>query len=342
MTGNGVLGELLAWNREHDAHTTLGLSNHCSMGLIALQRLGADDARLQRFADDYAPKLAPIRPPVHEITDDALPTAIGTGSRFPELLAFYSEKVRSATWSTVLGEHLPVLVEALGSDAYHPLIRIAYGVDIDDALEVAAGLAYLADAPRLFRHAPRVGSGHATPVEVLDGIRRHPSLGAVTLEGFSITARMAQVEPLDGFTELVDAYSPTDDPWGDLAIAALRFYEPRPTEFTPMHAMTSLHAMVMVRNWAGNEDMLARRAAQALAASYLADAAPPLAPHDHPHPDDPPSWEDIVAMALEVRGDEHAYKVTYSAQFSAARWGHDPCYRTAAAGLVAAELAAQR
>src|SRR4051812_23649887 len=48
-----MLTELLFQNRLYDVEYQGGLSNHLSMALVALQRLGATDARLREYFDRY-------------------------------------------------------------------------------------------------------------------------------------------------------------------------------------------------------------------------------------------------------------------------------------------------
>ncbi|MFK8002706.1 MAG: hypothetical protein AB8H86_24185 [Polyangiales bacterium] len=101
------LDQLLEANRNYDSLYDEGLSNHLSMALIALERMGAEDAALETFFQRYSKRLEP---------------SIG---RAPQ---------------RDVGEALAKLSLGVGASAFHGLIQTAYAIEHGNALEVARAL----------------------------------------------------------------------------------------------------------------------------------------------------------------------------------------------------------
>ena len=104
---DGKLDELLKANRRFDSLYSDGLSNHLSMALIALDRMGAGDAALVAFFERYSKRLEP---------------SLGQA---PE---------------RDVAEALMKLSSGVGAAAFHGLIQTAYAVENGEALEIARAL----------------------------------------------------------------------------------------------------------------------------------------------------------------------------------------------------------
>jgi hypothetical protein len=128
------------------------LSDHLPMA--ALARLGLDDkpANVVAYMHRYCSRLS---------TSDKQP-------EYLEHLQRYLAAVQHNGIAATLSEHLPRLISGWVRDAYHPLIRIAYGKEFEIGSEVAAGLAYFdcscvgAD-PQLARVAASATGSNADP-----------------------------------------------------------------------------------------------------------------------------------------------------------------------------------
>ena len=102
-----VLDELLKAGREFDSLYKDGLSNHLSMALIALQRMGADEETLRAFFERYSKRLEPSR------------------AQAPE---------------RDVAEALAKLSLGVGAAAFHGLIQTAYAIEHGEPLEIARAL----------------------------------------------------------------------------------------------------------------------------------------------------------------------------------------------------------
>src|SRR5215211_4587722 len=117
-----VLGQLLARGREFSAEYPQFLANHLPMVIVALHRLGADDARLKQFFAIYreANHLAPMPPAVAPIGRTDWTAALGDRSRERDYRDFFTQEVGHLGIGPALRAYLPVLTPAIASSALHP------------------------------------------------------------------------------------------------------------------------------------------------------------------------------------------------------------------------------
>lgn len=283
-------------------------SSHLAMSLVALHRLGADAHRLQRWFDedreseqrDDGDALDALR---HEITREGIPAVVR--SRAPELL------------------HAP------GSQLFHPVIRLAYGLGVGHEGQVAAALLdwerrldplpVPAPAPG-DRRLPDVAAALAdasadswTSTFDLDAVARRPEVVAA-LEGLAVDE--ATLDDISSFA--LAAHIAADS-------------------FLTLHLMTGARAIRQVSAWldADTAHRLTAATAVTMAVGYAAVGAPPLpdaAAMDALRRGDIPSRDEVAARAIADR-DPHVVKLADVALSEEERTG-DPLHRYVAARVV--------
>jgi len=136
---------LLAHRDEHGPHYGGHLSDHLPMALLAMWANGADRDALEAYAKRYRERLAP---PVHHVRHPPteIARAVGDAGAYGSLVAYFDREVARVGIQATLEDWLPRLVSGWVRFAFHPVIRLAYGVRFDVASEIVAGLAYLASA----------------------------------------------------------------------------------------------------------------------------------------------------------------------------------------------------
>lgn len=285
-------------------------SNHLAMALAALHRLGAPAATLQATFDAHARGESELR------TDG-------------DVLAERLHEVAAHGIAATVGARAPALVDAPGSQLYHPLIRLGYALDVAHEGQVAAALLDWET-----RHqplpVPAVAAGRRRLADVaadlaahpagtwphsfdLDGISRRPELRAA-LEGVA----------LDGQT-LDDVSS--------FAIAAHTVAD----DFITLHLVTGARAMRTVGEWLDDDVAggLAAAAVPVMAVAYAAVGAPPLPSRtelDALRRSPLPTREAIAERAI-ARRDAHVIKLADAALTEEERTA-DPLYRVAAGRIV--------
>ena len=130
---------------EHGPHYQGHLSDHLPMTLLAMWASGAGRPALERYAARYRERLdAPVR---HTPTPpEEFARAVGDSDAYGALLAFFDREIARMGSQETLETWLPQLVSGWVRFAFHPIIRLAYGVRFAVDCEIAAGLAYLASA----------------------------------------------------------------------------------------------------------------------------------------------------------------------------------------------------
>lgn len=282
------------------------LTNHLSMCLVALDRLGAPPARLREFFDAYRGPLEPLR-------DDA--------GRRETLLRRLAEVGRE----TLLRERLPQLVAGLGGAAFHGLIRLAYAIESDLDDELAHALAYFEEA-QLPLQTAAAATDEADPLALLESLH---ALGQPRPQGANIALRMerAFATPEVARTAARLAFEPGT--LARLAAAALLVYATS-DDFTALHGVTASHAARVVAPYV-DETLLARSLWLALAAAYVSTGSPRLPDRQARHAlrtRSAPDWSDVAAAALRTN-DDHVSKIVFSCRSEDAAY-RDPLYRVVA------------
>ena len=194
MYSNSVhlkLSELLDANARFDL-AAKGTTNHCPMALVALAEMGASPARLQEFFDMWEHKYALIAPPIDTlISRHEWPEHLGKRAAFGALRLCFQDWIADAGSVPVITAVLQKVPFAPATQAFHALIRLAYGIEIRHAGEIASGLASLISShlpieviPDENRSAKSIDAGFDHVAQELSG---------VTLPRDSIASRLHAV-----------------------------------------------------------------------------------------------------------------------------------------------------
>ena len=121
------------------------LSDHLPMALLAMKALGAERCSLAAYAANYEDRLDP---PVRHGQEppESLAEALGQQAAYGALLVYFDREIARHGAAKTPATYLPDLVSGWVRFAFHPIIRLAYGVRFGVESEVSAGLAYLACA----------------------------------------------------------------------------------------------------------------------------------------------------------------------------------------------------
>lgn len=120
-----------------------GFVNHLPMAQYALYDLGATEAQIIRFADDYVKKFnLAISSEVIKIEDWT--SHLGHREAYAGYVHYFKDKIEKESLETVVKETLNVLLLGIGSALFHGLIRISYAITLGDLDEVSRALALLA------------------------------------------------------------------------------------------------------------------------------------------------------------------------------------------------------
>lgn len=140
-----TLDELLADGVRFDPHYLPSMnSDHMPMTLCALYSLGADARTLQAYRHDYARVLRPVASPPGTVTGLIdWRDARGDVDAYGTLLICLQTLIGQQGIKTTVADILPALLPGMAAQAFHPVIRLAYGIEFCVPAEVAAALAYM-------------------------------------------------------------------------------------------------------------------------------------------------------------------------------------------------------
>ena len=164
------LERALAWSRQWSVEFPFFLSNHLPMVLVALHRMGTDDARLDAYCRIYHEKngLVPVPGPIGAIARDNWREFLGQREREGDYRLFFANEVARLGAAQTATAYLPHLFPGLAASALHALMRMAYATMTDSDEETGIALAYWA-ATYLSLGVSHQASAPATddPAEVL-------------------------------------------------------------------------------------------------------------------------------------------------------------------------------
>lgn len=281
-----------------------GLSNHLPMTLVALDRLGADEARLAAFAAGHTSRLEPAPPAQPWPAGDPWPDRLGQPEAWPAYRALFTEWIAQEGASDMLGPVLPQLMPGVSAAAFHGLIRTAYALRSGHLGELADALAYWACRHQRLgaMHNPQAGTARAPatddPVDLLRELRAGRSRAPLISDQIRDAAA-------DGRVNRVAARLFVDEGTPQRLARAAAYAYAHTGSFTALHLVTGTHAMRIVARFI-DEPLTAwawfwQAFAHAVVAARLQPVPPaPLRP-----------WPALVARAL-ASDNEHLIKLVDS------------------------------
>lgn len=331
-----LLKSLLAKTRHYHPSYQGGLSNHCPMTLIALERMGAAPQRVENYALAYLKEMEPAPQPGEAIGAENWRERLGDETAYADYLGFFRREVGRLNARAALRAYLPGLAPGLAAAAFHPVIRTAYGVIAEDSEEVALGLAYwasrylvLPERDDLPAELPFVPSDD--PLQILKKTRTWPGLDFEPDADALIDREMLKAANPTLFPLLAAALQIDDLTLDRLRQAAALLFLGA-NDFNSLHAVTGLHAARVLSDFAIDRRGFSREVWRALLALYLSLDRPEL-----PTPAgaaeltaaDLPDWNVILPAAV-ADDDEHVIKLVFSC-LEESRSGGGRLYRFLAA-----------
>jgi len=306
---------LIAESRRFSTTYGAGFFNHLPMALLALERLGGDEARLRQFAAFYEKRLR-LQDPGEPLPHEDWREALGKRRYESALAAKFEEVVRTRGADALLRDVVPHLTTGLASEAFHGAIRTAYAVDSGDDIDIAGALAAWVTGFSELTGA----SGEkrfASAADAFAAIAADDRFAAA-IEGRGIDVRLAKVNALPAFDDYRSSIANVALP--DLAMIAARIFIAT-GDFVALHLVTACHATRVLERFLlpSALDVLAN----AMLAAYIVIGRPPLATTII---DD---GADLASIAIKS-DDDHDLKLVYSCFQEEAHY-NSGLHRTAAA-----------
>lgn len=310
MATSRLIATSLAENRRFDPNFRDGhLANHHSMALLALEALGASEARVLAFVGRKPETRDPLR-------TDGL-----ARDRWAQEILVHGLDV-------VVTEHVMRNLAHLGGDAFHPLIRLAHALDwatsgraptADAAAEVAHALAYLT------RNADDFAPDFATPGSSRASTSARAVLDALSASGVTrfevpgrwggLVSEQMRVLGYDGaLASVAGDLVVHAGTLAELRVIARELYA-RVDDFTSLHLMTGCRAARVVQRHlpAACHGPFMQAFWSHFLLAYRAMLPLPEVAESISRADEIPTWPTIALHAVESR-DDHALKLVHAAR----------------------------
>ena len=274
-------------------------TDHLPMMLLAMHGTGSDEQALRTYAAHYRARL--------RLADGPMPPApadwrshVGDRGAYRRLLAYFDRAIAARGPLDVVHEVLPTLISGWAGDAYHAVIRLAYGLRFGCATEISAGLAYLAACgpdPRLAEQVAKIEPSSSLPrPEPVDGLVFQQKYNTVVGSGrIPRTAGALPREPAGIAGVTLDCFNATHD-------------------FFALHLVTGTHAFLVCADYVTGDHTDLLRAG--IAAGLLAIGAP--------------AFERDTPTTPATIDDEHDTKLTFACADLAEMLANERLHRAAA------------
>jgi hypothetical protein len=233
-----ALDASLPFGPSYAGATGLKLASHLPMALTALHRLGAPAAALERHIGRWRPRLVPEA----AAAGPAPAAAPAYGAPYAEWLRHLEAGAAGADVHALLREHLPALLAAPESGAFHGAIRLAYACDSGHAGEFQRALAAWCASFRSLGALPAFPADAPTTLEALratlDAVRADPAMAMTPRRNTTIFSDMRVAVELPAFAAHLARVRPGLDALAEAALATWLATR----DFTALHLVTGLHA----------------------------------------------------------------------------------------------------
>lgn len=316
------------------------LANHLPMILVALEHLGASPARVGGFARTYRANndLIPCPETVLQLTAETWPSALAKREHEGALRAFFMREVQRLGGKTAIRTYMPSMAMGIAGSAFHPLMRLAYGVMERDEAEIAVALGYWAATFLILDRGAAQPGMSRDPVAMLIHAGRLPGLADAAPESDLVWHHMRAVARMPAFTGVADWLIIDSDTLDRMATGALALYA-QTMSFEALHAVTGCHWLRKLASVLPDMEPLLRHfwvGIAALMPKMEFPQIPSAAKLAAWRAISPPDWP-VIKDAATLSDDEHDISLCFSA-FEEWQRTNDVLYQVVAAkrlGLIA-------
>ncbi len=323
------LKELIAKNQTFSAEYHQGFSNHASMALIALHELGADEEKLNTFFDEYKSVLEPKPATKIKITDDNYHDILGKNGVISDYTEFFLEKLPGKNRDEILREYLNELTLGIPTAAFHPIIRMAYGLIINNNTEIMIGLAYLASQYHPLSKKLNTNSGEKNISQILETITQQNKPHILEYEQGFLTGRLQLAVNNYDIDDRCNQLKVTENTLADIAHHIANLYLLKPNILT-LHLVTGCHALRKLLPYFSEQCLPLKTLLHAFIAAFIIEQKPDLTTNDVDE-SSLPSWNIIIENSLHQQ-DEHIIKLTFSC-YEESQYYRDSIYQIIAAKI---------
>ena len=262
--------KLLKQNRNYKIEYGAKLANHLSMALISLYKMGASIEQMDNFYNQYTEKLVPFNRDKKNISEsfsqEDLVLSLGGSDKFSTHLSFFENEIEQKGISETLRIYIPILLPGLCASAFHALIRLAYGVEMEDKDEIAFALAFWSSE---FQPLGKLSETvDKSLLEILTDMI--PIARSHEFKKGLIVDHMVEIAELESYKKAI--FQPKNIKLKDIADLAINAFLGT-SSFTILHGVTACHAMRIILPFIENKNIAIRYYWQGFLTAYLSTGA---------------------------------------------------------------------
>lgn len=300
--------DFIYFGHNFSAEYKKGLSSHYPMAIIALSKLGATLEEVESFQNSYVKRLEKLEKPTFKMTEDNWQDYLGNHKYNSEYIEFFTEQISRSGIEGTLKRFIPILFPGVAAAAFHPLIRLGYGISIFDSNEIAHGLASFA-----MGYLPlNEGSRSVETIGLEESLKKlhdNDIIRKFSPKVNPIYNRMKATSNLEEFKFFSYSVSDLDLNLGNLAKINLKMYLSSNDNFTALHCLTATHALRYVLPFIENQKKALRYFWQAIGAAYVDAKMPTIKNEFGSVPKI--SFQEIFQKAIKTN-DDHSIKLVFS------------------------------
>lgn len=303
-----ITKKLILEGHKYSSQYKNGLSNHLPMALYALDDIGADDKKIEAFYDKYIGRLEKCKPAKGEVITNDISNYLSEPDLFSDLVIFFEKEVKNKGLVSVFNKYLPTLFNGVSGAAFHPLIRLAFAVEMQGDTEIAHALASWVIAYQELKGKEKSESKYGL-LESLITLKNNPVFDGYKPEGYGVFRRMESISKHKGFTGYYHSFEVNESSLAEMADICIKLYLSSCDNFTALHAVTSCHALRVVTEHCKDKVELFHHYWHAVGAAYIDVGMPEIIISFDTS--ELPSWEQIQSKATESSND-HLIKLVYT------------------------------
>ncbi|MGE0631580.1 MAG: questin oxidase family protein [Pseudobdellovibrionaceae bacterium] len=321
-----TLIRLLEKSKEFGSEYGNALANHLPMALIALERIGANSRHISDFYLHYSPILEEPDSGKIDINTSTWSLHMGEHRYSLPYRNFFIEEISNKGVEKALKAYLPTLLKGVSGGAFHPLIRLAYGIEVDSDWEIAESLASWCLAYNELGPLSQSQAAPISPLEALKILSDQTQEAPIPVSGERVSEWLKSVATNQIFVDFYAGLNSKQLTIHDLADTTILLYLSTKDSFTALHCVTATHALRVVSEYYYDQTAV-QYLWQSICASFVVSKCLAIAPN-HAF-GELPDWEKIFEATWTNRND-HVIKFVYSAHCEFQHY-RNPLYQFAAA-----------
>lgn len=304
-----MIKTLLHHYNNFEAITRLNLTNHITMGMYALYRMGGTRQHINEFAKKYIEEnqLEKLSEPTYEINSSNFHQFLGKHDAYSAYVRFFKSKITYKNKLHLFKIYLNKMIDGASGGAFHGIIRMAYAYELDELDEISKALAYMATCYEPLTISSRVPITN-DPIKVIEKLSQNDYYKTFNFNRSLISGRMRDIFEDEAFLKhvtLLDQRLISDE---IMCEVTLELYA-RTKHFTMLHGFTATHALKVLSPVIENYHLVLNKHWINLQLAYLSTQCVELQPM--PQIQNILVWKTILEKAIES-SNVHTIKLIYS------------------------------